>query len=164
MVAITRLKKPSLTNYLIIIESRIIRFIPFPKVLSLCEMQTVSSRIWTRVSMSISYDCNDYTMNASKMTYNLFRLLHHAHPFLCIVCLMSISKDGRNHSIITVKCWIASCIRFVTRAFQTNISSYICINIESQKIIFVIWRQSFCIFMTANVHQTLHDFKSKILI
>ena len=27
----------------------------------LCEMQSVSSRIWTRVAVSISYDDNDYT-------------------------------------------------------------------------------------------------------
>ena len=26
-----------------------------------CEMQSVSSRIWTRVAVSISYDDNDYT-------------------------------------------------------------------------------------------------------
>ena len=27
----------------------------------LCEMLSVSSRIWTRVAVSISYDDNDYT-------------------------------------------------------------------------------------------------------
>ena len=31
----------------------------------LCEMQTVSSRIWTQVTMSISYDSNHYTTNGS---------------------------------------------------------------------------------------------------
>ena len=30
-------------------------------VLVLCEMQSVSSRIWTRVAVSISYDDNNYT-------------------------------------------------------------------------------------------------------
>ena len=30
-------------------------------VLVLCEMQSVSSRIWTRVAVFISYDDNDYT-------------------------------------------------------------------------------------------------------
>ena len=39
----------------------IIGFIPFPRVLVLCEMQSVSSRIWTRVAVSISYDDNYYT-------------------------------------------------------------------------------------------------------
>ena len=31
----------------------------------LCEMQSVSSRIWTRVAVSISYDDNDYTTGTS---------------------------------------------------------------------------------------------------
>ena len=39
---------------------RMIGFIPFPRVLVLCEMQSVSSRIWTRVVVSISYDDNHY--------------------------------------------------------------------------------------------------------
>ena len=40
-------------------------FIPFPMVLVLCEMQLVSSRIWTRVAVSISYDDNHYTTGTS---------------------------------------------------------------------------------------------------
>ena len=47
--------------YLPIAGGRIIGFIPFPRVLVLCEMELVSSRIWTRVAVSISYDDNDYT-------------------------------------------------------------------------------------------------------
>ena len=42
-------------------EGRIIGFIPFPRVLVLCEMQSVSSRIWTRIVVSNSYDDNHYT-------------------------------------------------------------------------------------------------------
>ena len=37
-------------------QRRIIGFIPFPRVLVLCEMQSVSSRIWTRIAVSISFD------------------------------------------------------------------------------------------------------------
>ena len=44
---------------------RIIGFIPFQKVLVLCEMQSVLSRIWTRVAVSISYNDNHYTMGTS---------------------------------------------------------------------------------------------------
>ena len=40
-------------------------FIPFPRVLVQCEMQSVSSRIWTRVVVSISYDDNRYTTGTS---------------------------------------------------------------------------------------------------
>ena len=34
-------------------------------VLVLCEMQSVLSRIWTRVAVSISYDDNYYTTDTS---------------------------------------------------------------------------------------------------
>ena len=40
-------------------------FIPFPRVLVLCEMQSFSSRIWTRVAVSISYDDNHYITGTS---------------------------------------------------------------------------------------------------
>ena len=42
--------------------------IPFPRVLVLCEMQSVSSRIWTRVAGSISYDVNHYTTVMSSIS------------------------------------------------------------------------------------------------
>ena len=58
---ITKAEEPSLPYYLPITGERIIGFIPFPRVLVLCEMQSVSFRIWTRVAVSISYDDNHYT-------------------------------------------------------------------------------------------------------
>ena len=58
---LTKAEEPSLSYYLPIAGGRIIGFIPSPKVLVLCEMQSVSSRIWTRVAVFISYDDNDYT-------------------------------------------------------------------------------------------------------
>ncbi len=61
LVASPRLKNPSLPYYLPIAGGRIIGFIPFPRVLVLCEMQSVSSRIWAPVVVSISYDNNRYT-------------------------------------------------------------------------------------------------------
>ena len=63
---LTKAKEPSLPYYLPIAGGRIIGFIPFPRVLVLCEMQSVSSRIWTCVAMSISYDDNHYTTGTSK--------------------------------------------------------------------------------------------------
>ena len=61
----TKAEEPSLSYYLPIAGGRIIGFIPFPRVLVPCEMQSVSSRIWTRVAMSISYDDNHYTTGTS---------------------------------------------------------------------------------------------------
>ena len=66
LVASPRLKNlvcPTIYPYL---EGEIIGFIPFPRVLVLCNMQSVSSRIWTRVAVSISYDNNLYTTGTSK--------------------------------------------------------------------------------------------------
>ena len=62
---LTKAEKPSLSYYLPIAGGRIIGFIPFLWVLVLCEMQSVSFRIWTRVAVSISYDDNHYTMGTS---------------------------------------------------------------------------------------------------
>ena len=62
---LTKAEEPSLPYYLPIAGGRIIGFIPFPMVLVLCEMQSVSSRIWTRVTVSISYDANYYTTGIS---------------------------------------------------------------------------------------------------
>ena len=58
---LTKAEEPSLSYYLPIAGGRIIGFIPFPRVLVLCEMQSASSRIWTRVAVSISYDDNHHT-------------------------------------------------------------------------------------------------------
>ena len=65
LTGFTKAEEPSLPYYLPIAGGRIFGFIPFPRVLVLCEMQTVSSRIWTRVAVSISYDDNDYTTGTS---------------------------------------------------------------------------------------------------
>ena len=61
----TKVEKPSLPYYLPIAGGRIIGFIRFPRVLVLCEMQSVRSKIWTRVAVSISCDDNRYTTGTS---------------------------------------------------------------------------------------------------
>ena len=58
---LTKAEVPSLSYNLRIAGGRIIGFKPFPRVLVIYEMQSVSSRIWTRVAVSISYDDNHYT-------------------------------------------------------------------------------------------------------
>ena len=47
----TKVKEPSLPYYLPRAGGRIIRFIPFPRVLVLCEMQSTSSGIWVCVTI-----------------------------------------------------------------------------------------------------------------
>ena len=68
---LTKAEEPSLSYYLPIAGGRIIGFIPFTKVLVRCEMQLVSSRIWTHVAVSISYDDNHYTTNTSNNFFNI---------------------------------------------------------------------------------------------
>ena len=62
---LTKAEEPSLPYYLPITVGRIIGFIPFQWVLVLWERQLVWSKIWTRVTQSISYDGNHYTTSAS---------------------------------------------------------------------------------------------------
>ena len=48
-----KVKYLSLSNYLLVLEVRIVEFIPFARLLPLCEIQKDMSRIWTRVAVSI---------------------------------------------------------------------------------------------------------------
>ena len=75
-------EEPSLSNYLPIAGGRIIGFISFPRVLVLCEMQTVSSKIWTRVALSIFFDDNHYTTGTSEVDAITFRFLINHHQDL----------------------------------------------------------------------------------
>ena len=63
---LTKAEESSLPYYLPIAGGRIIGFIPFPRVSVLCKMQLVSSRIRTRVTVSISYDDIHYTTGTSR--------------------------------------------------------------------------------------------------
>ena len=64
---LAKAKEPSLPYYLLIAGRRIIGFIPLPRVLVLCEMQSAPSRIWNRIAVSISYDDNHYTTGTSNL-------------------------------------------------------------------------------------------------
>ena len=69
-------KVPTLPYDLLWVGERIVRFIPFLRVLPLCEMQTALSKIWTLVTKFISNEPNHCTMDASnhscmsKQSYN----------------------------------------------------------------------------------------------
>ena len=63
----SKAEEPSLSDYLPIAGGRIFGFIPFPRVLVICKMQSVSSRIWTRVAVFISYDDNHYTTGTNDL-------------------------------------------------------------------------------------------------
>ena len=63
---LTKAEEPRL-SYLPIAGGRIIEFITIPRVLELCEMLSASSRSWTRIAESISYDDNHYTTDTSNL-------------------------------------------------------------------------------------------------
>ena len=62
---LTKTKEPILPYYLHIPRERIIGFKLFSRVLVLCEMESAASRIWTLVTVSISYGDNHYTIGTS---------------------------------------------------------------------------------------------------
>ena len=81
-----RLKNLVYPTILPIAGGRIIGFIPFPRVLVLCEMQSVLSRIWTCVTVSIFYDDNHYTTDiiSDKMVRN--RAWNHKVGVKIVLC------------------------------------------------------------------------------
>ena len=92
-------EEPSLSYYLPIAGGRIIGFIPFPRVLVLCEMQSVSSRIWTRIAVFISYGDNDYTTGTSWTVWwwgpsNARALGNTEHPFIAIAPRSTLAQRG----------------------------------------------------------------------
>ena len=83
---LTKAEETSLPYYLPIAGGRIIGVIPFPRVLVLCEMPSVSSRIWTRVTVSISYD--DYTTGTSKWSFIISGYFRQEFPILESIFIM----------------------------------------------------------------------------
>ena len=73
---LTKTEEPSLPYYLPKVGGRIIGFLPFPRVLVLCEMQLAWSRIWTCVAVSISYDDNHYTTGSYSFLLAFFFLIY----------------------------------------------------------------------------------------
>ena len=99
---LTKAEKSSLPYYLPIAGGRIIGFIPFPRVLVLCEMQSVSSRIWTRIAMSISYDDNHYTS---------------VHVYRCNICICRCKH-------ITMSVYVYRCNICIHRCMHICMSVY----------------------------------------
>ena len=95
---LTKTEEPSLPHYLPIAGGRIIGFIPFPRVLVLCEMQSVSSRVWTRVAVSFSYDDNHYTTGTS---YFVFMMQVFFMRFASVLCALNIFSfvQPLNHTV-----------------------------------------------------------------
>ena len=91
-------------------------------------MQSVSSRIWTRVAVSISYDDNDYTTGTSYYLNIIAGVLQGdtLAPYLFIICLdyvlrTSIDKMKENGFKLTKE----KCSRYSAKTITTPITPMI---------------------------------------
>ena len=101
-------EEPSLPYYLPIAGGRIIGFIPFPRILVLCEMQSVSSRIWTRVAVFISYDNIHYTTGTSQILNCLYIS---KYPRLFLLLSLSLSHTHTHtHTYTHIYIYIFVCM------------------------------------------------------
>ena len=78
-------EEPNLPYYLSIAVGRIIGFIPFPLVLELCEIQSVSFRVWTHVVVSNTYNDKHTHTHTHTHTYIYMYMIN---------ALDIISKNG----------------------------------------------------------------------
>ena len=121
LVASPRAEEPSPSYYLPIAGERLIGFIPFPRVLGLCEMQSVSSRILTSVAASISYDDNHY-------------ITGHCLSFLIVIfqvfLLFFVYRDPSGKKIVPfllLKCfWPYFCCHRGSCSFELTIYFEVC--------------------------------------
>ena len=106
---LTKAEELSLPYYLPIAGGRIIGFIPFVRVLVLCEMQSVSSRFWTRVAVSISYDDNHYTTGT---WWSWYARGHQPKYFYVIAsfvrCSLSKKLPPPFNRFCFSSCWVSS--------------------------------------------------------
>ena len=86
---LNKAKEHCLPYYLFMAGGRIVEFILFPTLLAQCEIQTATSRIWTRVAVIISHDDIHYTTCASSCVcmYACRYLCVFACVFMCTVCV-----------------------------------------------------------------------------
>ena len=109
---LTKPKDLRLPYYLPITGGRIIGFITYPRVLVLCEKQSVSSRVCTHVTVSISNDDNDYTTGTSMYVRHGKRESKADRKRMLIVQLIGWQGGGLNGKK-TKK--VTSCMRKYTR-------------------------------------------------
>ena len=108
---LTKAEEPSLTYYLPIAGGRIIGFIPFPRVLVLCEMQSVLSRNWTCIAVSISCDDNHYTTGTSlsikgdalSLSYSSQPEAMYSWNYLFLISTLNLPMNSLKSNLITRK-------------------------------------------------------------
>ena len=77
-----------------------IGFIPFPRLLVLCEMQSVSSRIWPRIAVFISCDDNHYTTSSFSVALHI-KLLKNYEKYSKIFLLHTDPWPSRQSDVLS---------------------------------------------------------------
>ena len=81
--------EPRLPYYSLIAGERIVRFIPFPRMLVQCKMQTASSKIWTRFAGHIFNVDNHYTTGASYLCIWVCVFVY-VCVYVCVIVCMCV--------------------------------------------------------------------------
>ena len=93
---LTKAEESSLPYYLPIARGRIIGFIPFPRVLVLCEMPSVSSGIWTRVHSKWQSSEIIEQVHIRRQQHLIYEILRH-FIFIYITVYKIIIMSCRQH-------------------------------------------------------------------
>ena len=99
LVTLPGLKKLVCPTILPIAGGRIIGFIPLPRVLVLCEMHSISSRIWTRVLVSISNDDNHYATGTTIKFINIIK------GYLKLSFCPGLNLNSKYHPLFSLLNW-----------------------------------------------------------
>ena len=91
-------KDPSLVTFLSIAGARTVKFIPFPIVLKLCEMQAALSRVRTLVTLSNSNEGNHYSIGTSTHTHT------HIYIYLKLATIVEGDQKAPFSIATTLRC------------------------------------------------------------
>ena len=86
-----KIKEPSLLFYRAISERGTLGCILFPSEINLRQIQTVLSRIWIWITMSISYD-NNYSAMSTLLPSWIFKPIFLIERYSCLLLILILSR------------------------------------------------------------------------
>ena len=89
----TKVEESSLSYYLPIVGGQIVGFMPFPRVLALCETHTAPSSISTKLNVSIYNDVNHYNTTASNLYLSLLAQFLYRDIYIYIYIYILRDRD-----------------------------------------------------------------------
>ena len=156
----TNVQEPSLT-YDLSIAGRIVGCTSFPRIFVLCGIQTVTSRIWARVAVSVSLDDNHYT----KSTSNLHMFIHtYTHSLWITTKPYWIFPIGSKIFLYHYQLWFFCCFclfvssLIVSKNLWLMICLKVCINLN------ILLKFSLCLYVTITLQQKKWHIIENILL